>query len=381
MKPDNLCFAAGRPLGPLYGLIMHIRRRLYKAGGLRSYAVPVPVISVGNLVLGGAGKTPLVECIVKWGLEAGLAPCILTRGYGGSAGKGPKTLLHGGRLLMGPCEAGDEPYMLAQRLLLWCERHPTSRQPLIIVGADRVEGAKHAVQLGSDLMVLDDGFQHLRLKRDLDILLFPYHTDLDRMKVFPAGALREPLSASRDADLVVVTKTPSSVNHERMKAFSRVSGGKRVITAGYRPKALCSPADTPWKSLDLLRNRRTLAFCGIGDPWSFRDTIEGLGADLVGFVAFRDHYKYTKSDLHRLNRLFVEKKADILLTTEKDMVRLMPILDQGQGSALNGMRSFLFALTIEIDVEGDFFQILNDFMEKQETEKRGEGRGNSRELV
>jgi tetraacyldisaccharide 4'-kinase len=202
MKEKNLhaIFAAGRLVSPFYGFAMWLRAYMYQKGIiLKTRRLPVPVISIGNLTLGGTGKTPMTQFVVRHLLAKGRRPLIISRGYGGRTTGGPRVVSDGTSMLMSPAEAGDEPCLLAESL---------SGVP-VVIGRKRYEAGLFALEkFSADVIVLDDAFQHLGVARDLDVVLFKSGAFLGNGRVFPGGPLREPLSALQRADVFVVTGLP-----------------------------------------------------------------------------------------------------------------------------------------------------------------------------
>jgi len=329
-------------MGSLYGLLLSGRGLLYSTIR-RPRGLPVRVISVGNLTLGGTGKTPATMAIAREAKKRGLWPCILTRGYRGRA-KGPCFVTMGDRPLMGPAEAGDEAYMMAGLL----------RGVPIVKGADRyragrflLEHLPEYIDPSKMLLILDDGFQHWGLKRDVDIVLVDSSCHLDEQRLFPEGRLREPLRALERADIIVLTKlegTEPRVIAENVEVIKRYNPSSPVYTAYFVPVCLVD-AEGDTGDVGRLGHRRVYAFAGIANASHFRSMLLSLGADVVGFRRFRDHHKYTEADLKEIEE---EAGGLDIITTEKDMVRL------------KGLRRLdnLFALRIEFTVERDFYNLI-----------------------
>jgi tetraacyldisaccharide 4'-kinase len=278
------------------------RRRVAARPSLQRRLVR-PVISVGNLSLGGAGKTPLVAFVARELLAAGHRPAILSRGYARPRpSEGATVVSDGRRLLAGYEQAGDEPSMLA-RQLPGC---------VVVVSSDRyLAGALAERRLGCTVHILDDGFQHLQLARSLDIVVVSASDLSDR--VVPGGRLREPLDALQAADAAVIAD--ESIEHEvRRAGADRVF---RMIRRLDEPRAL-APWGAPVPGTDV----RAAAFAGIGRPDAFFDALERAGWQLVSRTPFPDHHRYSRRDLDRLAREAGRLDATLLLTTEKDAVRI-----------------------------------------------------------
>ena len=329
------------PLAPLYAAAVKLRAAAYRRGALTSTRATVPVISVGNLTFGGTGKTPMVAALVRDLVARGRRPAVLTRGYG-RRGRAALTLL--GPDAGVPAEiAGDEPLVLSAAL---------PGVP-VVVDSNRVRGAARAVAGGSDVVVLDDGFQHLALERDLDIVLVDAGDPWGGGRMPPRGRLREPLEALRRASAVVVTKLPvdgwEAVLAEIGARVEQLAPGLPVMGARLRPSGLSSPDGVEEPSV--LNGRRVLAFAGLARPEGFLDTLEELGAELAGFLPFRDHHRYSDAEVARL--IEEARRLDALpVTTAKDGVKLpaeapVAVLDVRM-EPLDGSWDRLWALAPEV---------------------------------
>lgn len=303
-----LCFMV--VLSIPYDMFMRCRAIFYRLGILPSRKLPRPVISVGNLTMGGTGKTPMTLLLARNLMAKGKRVAVLTRGYGGSREGETLIVADSSGLLLTPEEAGDEPCLLASAL----------QGLLVVMGASRYAAGQLAMEkLSPDIFIVDDGFQHLRLKRDLDILLLDGQKPFANGRTIPAGMLRESPSAAGRADLIVFTRClegkqpdcemPDGIPHvssaHRLASFQPLTGGE------------CRP-------LAELGGRRPLAFAGIADPAAFFDSLEREGVRLVATIAFPDHTAYGATEMEAIGRLKQAKKADCLITTAKDAVKLLP---------------------------------------------------------
>lgn len=290
------------PLSLLYGLVIFLRNTLYNRNVFPSYKVSKPVISIGNITTGGTGKTPLVIFLAGWLKKKGKRVCILSRGFKRNS-RGTLIVSNGEKILTTIDQAGDEPFQMAQEL---------SGVP-IIVDEDRVRGAKTAIaNFLIDIILLDDGFQHRRLKRDLDILTFKSADPFGNGFLLPAGPLREPTCAVKRANLIWI------IGPHKLPLVQR--WGIPQVRASLRAKLLCG---FDWQhDPKQLAGKRVIAFCGIGSPASFRHTLEMLGAQITKFLTFPDHHKYTLSEIDRLQNIYKEADAEFLITTEKDWVKI-----------------------------------------------------------
>jgi len=320
------------PLGLLYGAVTRARLRLYASGILKTESVGVPVVSVGNLTAGGTGKTPLVEWVARALAGEGLRACVLTRGYG-RAEEGRRVLASdGARVLAEASECGDEPRLLAEKLLGVAS---------VVCDRDRVAAARWArAELGAEVFVLDDGFQHLRIARDLDIVTVDATAPWGGGHILPRGRLREPVTSLERADCVVITRADLAEDVEGLRAeAARLSGGRaavftsRVRTRGLAPLGgvevesrveVRSAGDAEGRSaLDASDvGRRVAAFCAVGNPGAFFEQLRREGFELCHTRAFADHHAYTGTDLEVVAREAVSRGAAALLTTAKDAVKL-----------------------------------------------------------
>jgi tetraacyldisaccharide 4'-kinase len=287
--------------------------------------LPFRVISIGNLTVGGTGKTPATIALAEEAKRRGLSPVVLTRGYKGSA-KGPCFVSRGEGALLNPVEAGDEPVLMAGKL---------PGVP-IVKGANRYEAGLFALQhLNSQLpspdskllFILDDGFQHWKLYRDKDILLIDSGDPFGNRKLLPLGKLREPPGAIKRADIIVLTKCKdpdglqsgqvegliAEINKYNADAPLFLSGHS-MVDARLRSGEMISP--------ELIKGRRVFCFCALGDPGSFRNTVAATGAVIGGAMTFRDHYTYSAEDMAKIRVEAGKSGADWLVTSEKDMIKI-----------------------------------------------------------
>lgn len=317
--PHRLLFALGRPLAPIYGTIMRLRALLYARGILTGHRLPVPVISVGNLTLGGTGKTPTVLFLARELQRQGRHPAIISRGYGGRARNAVNVVSDGRRLLLDAALAGDEPRMLAERL---------PGVP-VLTGVVRRLPALHAVRaLDADILLLDDGFQHLAVRRDLDLVLFSADTLAGNSRVFPGGVLREPVNALKRCHAFVLTGC-DDMNRERADRFAqllrqRFSGRPVFFLERGRPVLLCDDPATGLheEAAEDVRELRLVAFCGIARPESFFLSLQGLDLSPVHYQNFADHQRYDDRTWRQLRQRATSHDAQAFITTWKDFVKI-----------------------------------------------------------
>jgi tetraacyldisaccharide 4'-kinase len=298
----------------IYGFAIQCRRFLYKAGLFKVRKAPLKVISVGNITLGGTGKTPFTVEIAHI-LESELKKnvCVLIRGYG-----------------------WDEQTMLKNKLT----------DIPVMVGEDRSRSALKAVKLyGSNTAVLDDGFQHWELARDLDIVLLDSGNPFGNSQLFPRGILREPKNALSRADIIVLTKTDKKgVNLKSLKdEVRRYNSGAMFLEAIHKPTHLYENKTKQIYDLSHVKGKRVVLLSSIGDPEYFENTVKGLGADIAEHIKFADHHNYRKSDIDHILKRCGEREFDLVLTTEKDIVKLTRI-----GLYLRSYRVLVVAIKLEI---------------------------------
>jgi len=287
-----------------YTLIVNHRNRRFDEVAAAVERVGVPVVSVGNLTMGGTGKTPMVKWIAHWLAKRSVRVAVVSRGYRAKAG-----------------EKNDEALELEQSL-------PEVAQ---VQNPDRVAGARAAIeQFDSQLILLDDGFQHRRLARDLDVVLLDASAPFGFEHVFPRGMLREPIAGLKRAHVVCLTRA------DQLEMTDRESIRRRV--AQLAPQAAwCEAAHAPHKlrgvggqtqPVATLAGRRVAAFCGIGNPTAFRHTLEELGASIVYWREFPDHHAYSPGDQAALSTACATSGAELVLATHKDLVK-MPVEQLG----------------------------------------------------
>lgn len=307
------------PWQGLYGAV-HAARRRYWAK--RARRLLRPVVSVGNLHWGGTGKTPVTAAVAAHLRDRGLRVAILSRGYGrdrrgGEPGRADVRVVSTGEgPLLGPSVAGDEPVLLAGEL----------PGVAVVVGAERLAAGRHALahlDPPPDLFVLDDGFSHVRLARDVDLLVFPSADPFAGGRLPPGGRLREPLASAAWADAALVTGAPEPGDGELLR--------RSLAPYGFRGPAFTAPArfGAPRQSdgRPLPAGARVLLVSGVARPDSFRDAVRELAVAVTGELRFADHHDYPAASLERIRRACEEQGAEAVLTTAKDRVKLLGRLD------------------------------------------------------
>ena len=275
----------------------------------------VPVISIGNLALGGTGKTPTVAWILAKLLSKGRKPAVVSRGYGGRP-KDVMVVSDGEGSLMSAPPAADEAAMLARR-------YPDLP---VLTGADRSLVTEKAVEeFGADVVVLDDGFQHLSLCRDMDVVLLRGDYPFGNGRVIPAGILREPVSALKRADAVLVT---GECADRTRKEIQSLVGDIPIFTGRLEPDSLLDSRGEKIGMPDELRGARVVAVSGLGNPRGFEKMLESLNVELLAHHEYPDHAHYALADGVRLISSLKKTGADFILTTEKDAVKLSTLLSK-----------------------------------------------------
>jgi tetraacyldisaccharide 4'-kinase len=298
-----LCLA---PFGVLYGAGQRLRALLYRSGVLSSYRAPRPVISVGNLTAGGTGKTPVVDVIVRHLLQRGERPAVISRGYGGQIRSGVAIVSRGDGQgpLLAANHCGDEPFLLARR----------NPYAIVVVAPRRRAGIEAALRdWGATTIILDDGFQHLAVQRDLDILLLDARRPLGNGSVLPAGLLREPPAAHGRAQLCILTRDDELAAPAPFATPATLRCRHRLAAEFVTLDGSVSPV----KDLVPLR---AVAFAGIAAPEAFFRALQALGLQLTAAIALNDHADFTAATLQKLKQAALT--ADFFVTTEKDGVKL-----------------------------------------------------------
>ena len=299
------------PLSLLYGGVVRARAALYASGRLASHVLAAPVVSVGNLTFGGTGKTPFVELLARRLRFEGFKPAILSRGYGRRS-KVPLLVTRGEGPLVSPEEGGDEPVALSRRL----------PGVVVAVAARRADAAKLALPLSCDVFLLDDGFQHLALKRDVNLVLLDARDPFGGGRLPPAGRLREPLDAIRRADAIVFTRVERGLpSLEAERTVALLCPESPVFHAAIRADGLRDEAGSPVDAREVSL-RRCVAACGVAEPSGFDAALRRLDLAAEETFVFPDHHRYSDRELTRIRQTADRTGAAFLVTTEKDAVKL-----------------------------------------------------------
>ena len=353
----DLLFKLGRPFSSPYGAAMRVRQHLYDSGIIKRHRLPCPVISVGNLSMGGTGKTPHVAAIADHLLGMGMHPAVVTRGYGGRAGKGPLKVSDGAKIYVPPEMAGDEPFMMAELL----ENVP------VVAGSDRYAGGIYAVEkLGADLVILDDGFQHISLERDLDLVLMSVTSPIWKQCIFPGGELREPASAIKErASALVVTRCElagqDEINNLLQKA-SAVSGEVPVFSSQNEMKGF---TDISGRAIseNFMQSVPVMVVTALGEPESLMKGIRNAGVDIREHLFFRDHHRFSRDDLLSIFKMAEESRCGHVVVTHKDAVKIRAVLDK-DASMRPDMEIVCFH--IKASPHKAFWKFLDRWLQKEE---------------
>lgn len=316
----TLSFENGlRVLSKIYGVAVSIRIWLYRKQFLKQKSLPCMVISIGNISVGGTGKTPMAIYIAAMIKSLGKKPVVVSRGYKGKYSGDTMIVSDGERIFADAQTAGDEPYMMALRRLF-----------PVIVGKDRyLSGCKAIDMFNPDVILLDDGFQHLRLKRDIDFVLLDSEKPFGNTIMLPAGPLREPVDQiNKRGDVLIFTRfDEDTVNMNQMKITSLKRPALMKFTSFYKPFIYFQKEKSgafAYSSMKDLKGKTAVMFSGLARNDTFYKTMTQCSVNVLAHLEFPDHYWYKASDIFIINQSAQKKKADMILTTEKDWVKFDP---------------------------------------------------------
>jgi len=319
-----------------YGGLVSVRNRLFDIGIIKSHGFDCRVISVGNLTTGGTGKTVMVLWLARFLLEEGLRVAIVSRGYRGEAAGRVLIVSDGQKILVDSRISGDEPQLLARRF---------PGIP-VVCSPKRVLAVQTAIKkFQSEVIILDDGFQHRFLARDLDLVMLDSQNPFGNGRLFPRGILREQTAALARAQALVLSRFDGSEKaEENLTNLRREWPDKAVLTTSHRPASLFEATTQQERSLDSLQEVRLAAFAGIGRPNDFFRSVRALGARLVYACSLPDHHPLSTELLTALVQEAAELEPELWLTTEKDWVRLPRVLPNNMA---------LWVMTVELDIRDD----------------------------
>jgi tetraacyldisaccharide 4'-kinase len=319
-------------LSKLYETGVQVRLFLWRQRIFRDHTLGCQVVSIGNLTVGGTGKTPVVEVFARALQQAGRRVAILSRGYKSTPRPlwqrivakvtlqedkiPPKIVSDGQSLLLDSDQAGDEPYMLASNL----------KDVIVLVDKDRVKSGRYAIKrFGCDTLLLDDGFQYLALKSRLDICLIDRNAPFGNHFLLPRGTLREPITNLKRADYIFITKSSELGAKKLRKAIRQFNTKADIIECSHQPLYLQDVFTSERHELNLLRDLDVAAISGIAVPESFEDGLRGLGANVIYAKRYADHHRYTQQEIINMINRSLKRGAHAILTTEKDAVRFPKI--------------------------------------------------------
>ena len=338
-------------LSKIYEFGINWRLKNYNNGTLDSYKLDVPVISIGNITVGGTGKTPMTIFLANYLSKLNYKIGILTRGYKRTS-KGLVVVSDNGKIQITDWHiSGDEPKLLAY----------SCPNASVIVCADRVSAGKYAIEkLDCNLFLLDDGYQHLRLQRDCNILLIDATNPFGSDYLLPAGLLREPLEQIKRADIIIITKTnlanldkKSLIEmREKLEKYSSVP----IFLSSQIPLHLHFLKDNSIKKLDFLQGKDIISISALGNPQAFEDSLIQLNANIIKNYRFRDHHSYTKADLDKIIREMREKNINIAITTSKDAIRLPKI-------ELDDIDFYILEIEMQIENFTEFTNLLYTYIQ------------------
>jgi tetraacyldisaccharide 4'-kinase len=296
----------------LYGAAMRARNALYDAGWLRVQRLPCPVISVGNLTVGGTGKTPLCSYLAGLLSDSGYRAALLSRGYRREGPSSPLLVSDGRRLLVDSRTAGDEPYLIAR----------DNPSVPVAVGADRVDAARLLLEsVSPEVILLDDAFQHRRIGRDIDLILVDGTDPWGNGRMLPLGPLREPPGGVRRADALVVTRSEGRIPDVLAPILERHHPQLAIFHARIEPRAFLRQDGESIPPV-ALKGLAAYVFSGIARPDRFEAELTRLGIRVVGVRQFRDHHRFRSRELEGIARAARAGGADVIVTTDKDLVRI-----------------------------------------------------------
>lgn len=298
----------------VYQQAARVRIHLYEKGILEKKSLPCKVVSIGNITVGGTGKTPMVHYVASLLKGLGVEVAVISRGYGGYAQPLGGIVSNGKTTLMGPQASGDEPQLLASKL----------KGIPLLVGKDRYGAGRRAIsRFGASVLVLDDAFQHLALKRDLDLLLLDSTRPFGNGYCIPRGTLREPVEHIKRASTLILTRWTGDSNLTRERSIVEAHAqGRPIFRCMHVPETLFVAGRKKFLDLATLKGQNLFAFSGIARNEYFREIIAKLEGCLAGFIEFPDHHRYARDDLKLIWKRARDLKVDNIITTEKDYINI-----------------------------------------------------------
>jgi tetraacyldisaccharide 4'-kinase len=324
------------PVSLVYGLIIRFRNFCYDNSLFSIKKIDeCKIISVGNISVGGTGKTPVVKFIAEYLLKKGLKVVVLSRGFGRRS-KGTVIVSNGKKILTDFENAGDEPLLLANQL----------KKVPVVVEADRFKGAQFIIeQFAPDVILLDDAYQHRRIFRDINIALIDASRGFGSNFLLPSGFLREPVSSLKRADLAWFTRVDLANNLEQLQKTTRQNTTCPQATSSHVPASLIRMMGDNKYDLDFLKDKKVMLFSGIANHASFQQVVKNLAAIITYHIEYPDHFSYTTNDIKNIIARFKSTNSALILTTEKDYYRLVN---------LDSEFNHFFYLTIDINIINGF---------------------------
>jgi tetraacyldisaccharide 4'-kinase len=320
-------------LSLLYAAAVRLRLLAYRKGLLKPKSLPAFVVSIGNITAGGTGKTPFVAMLTEWAAHNGFRAAILSRGYKGKSKREPLVVSDGQRITASVNDAGDEPILLAKK-------YPST--PVLVSKHRHAIGDMALRLFKSELLLLDDGYQHLSLHRDVNILLIDAKRQFGNGALLPLGPLREPSMGIQRADIIVISRCSERHHGDELVELVRETiPGTPVLRSSHLPDRVIFSSTGEAHPPQILEGKNVMAFAGIAHPDDFLEMVTGLGAHVVEFKGYPDHHCFHESDIEALESWSRRPEIDFLLTTEKDWVRI----EETIGSGLN-----IAVLTIKIEL-------------------------------
>lgn len=328
----NLALA---PLSSLWENVYRLRRSLYEYGVLKKDYFKVPIISIGNVTFGGTGKTPMIIWLIKR-LEAyGFDVVILTRGYKGKLEHKDGIIKGGQRFLSNPQEFGDEPLLISKKM----------NKGAVVVGKKRAQNLKkYFPMVKPDVVLLDDGFQHIQLYRSFNIVLFDALLPIEKYKTAPLGYLREGLTSLKDADAILISRSDQVAEEKVEELLKLLSQYHRpnipIGRFSYKPTMIVDCFDRPVMKMEDLEGKNVIALTALASPDSFYHLLESYNAKIVNKLVYPDHHFFTH---HDINEILIEcvKNNAIVVCSEKDMVKLRKVTKDSRFVSVNIEVQFL----------------------------------------
>jgi tetraacyldisaccharide 4'-kinase len=342
-------------LSLFYRLIIGFRNWLYDQKILKETKLPCTVISIGNITVGGTGKTPCVIMLAKMLKENGFKPAVLSRGYK-SKSKLPVNIVSDGKdMLLTSEDAGDEPFLLAQSL----------KGIPVITGSRRTLTGQVAINnYGVNVLICDDAFQHRQIFRDINLVLLDSKSPMGNGHLLPRGHLRESPSALGRASAFIMTRTEDMTKTNKHIEILARTNNIPIFQSQHKPKDIVKGDYGVHLPLEALNGKKICAFSGIAQPDSFQKTILAEGARILSFDIFPDHYEYNRNDILKIHNNFLKSGADFLITTEKDAMRLHSFPE---------FLETLYLLRIEMEIVPDTKSFENFILEKLKNRLNTEG--------